>query len=321
MNEPKQLNAKQSPRWMSVVLILAAIYNIVWGIWVILRPNDMFDFANIPRPLYPAIWQCVGMIVGVYGVGYACAARDPLRHWPVTLVGFLGKLFGPIGILYGWLTLTSESPGYLPLRFSVTSLTNDVIWWLPFAAILYAAFKHHNGPSSTNVMSVQAANQQFKSQLGNTIAELSRQQNVLVVLLRHSGCTFCREALADLSQQRAQIESVGTKIVIVHMSDNESTQEYFVHYGVEDLDRISDPECVLYRAYELGRGRLSQLFGPGVWWRGFKSAILNRHGVGKLDGDGFQMPGTFLVRDNQIQKAYRHATAASRPDYCELAGC
>ena len=39
------------------------------------------------------------MIVGVYGVGYATAALDPSRHWPVVLVGLLGKIFGPIGFL------------------------------------------------------------------------------------------------------------------------------------------------------------------------------------------------------------------------------
>ena len=37
------------------------------------------------------------MIVGVYGVGYWIAGDDPYRHWPIVLVGFLGKAFGPVG--------------------------------------------------------------------------------------------------------------------------------------------------------------------------------------------------------------------------------
>ena len=41
--------------------------------------------------------------------------------------------------------------------------------------------------------------------------------------------------------------------------------------------------------------------------------------VGKLVGDGFQMPGVFLLRNGRIEKAFRHQTAADRPDYCELA--
>jgi small multidrug resistance pump len=73
------------------------------------------------------------MIVGVYGIGYACAASDPLRHWPIVLVGLLGKLFGPLGFLMAVLK------GELPWRFGALLLTNDLIWWVPFGLILYHA--------------------------------------------------------------------------------------------------------------------------------------------------------------------------------------
>jgi hypothetical protein len=74
------------------------------------------------------------MIVGVYGVGYLIAAGDPIRHWPIVLVGFLGKILGPIGFL------SSVARGDLPWSWGVTILTNDLIWWLPFAAILHSAW-------------------------------------------------------------------------------------------------------------------------------------------------------------------------------------
>ena len=56
------------PGWMGLTLKLAAVYNIVWGGLTILFPNLMFDLFGMARPSYPEIWQCVGMIVGVYGV-------------------------------------------------------------------------------------------------------------------------------------------------------------------------------------------------------------------------------------------------------------
>ncbi len=87
------------PRWMTLTLRAAGIYNLAWGAWVVLRPADAFHWAGMPEPNYPELWQCIGMIVGVYGLGYWIAARDPARHWPIVLVGFLGKLFGPIGFL------------------------------------------------------------------------------------------------------------------------------------------------------------------------------------------------------------------------------
>ncbi|MCS7469245.1 AhpC/TSA family protein [Stieleria sp. ICT_E10.1] len=312
--------ATEHPSWMTYVLLAAAIYNLAWGGWVGLRPMDLFDLTGIDRPLYPGIWQCVGMIVGVYGVGYAIAATDPYRHWPIVLVGFLGKTFGPIGMAYQWLVLAPGTPGRLPLQWGWVNVTNDLIWWLPFAVILYQSFKFWNAPAGSNEFeSPSRLNELFRSQRDVTLAELSRQHPVLVVFLRHSGCTFCREALQDLREQRDQIEAKGTRIVLVHMGDDESNRSFFESYDLGDVDRISDPECRLYRAYQLDRGRVGQLFGLSVFWRGFKCAILNRHGVGKLGGDGFQMPGAFLVRNNEIVNAFRHPTAASRPDYCSVA--
>ena len=318
----------QSPKWMRWVLMAAAAYNLIWGGWVVLRPMDLFNLTGIEQPLYPGIWQCVGMIVGVYGIGYAIASTNPCRHWPIVLVGFLGKVFGPIGMAYNFVALPVDAPGRLPLSWAWINVTNDLIWLVPFAAILYHAFKTWNDPSShqpamepseSTDEGFQEINRRFRTQFDESIATLSDRSPVLVVFLRHSGCTFCREALQDLVEQRARIEAKGTQIVLVHMGDTEAGQSLFESYGLGDIHQISDPKCELYRAYDLRRGRLGQLFGPDVFWRGFKAAILNRHGVGKLDGDGFQMPGTFLVRDQQIVAAYRHQNAASRPDYCEFA--
>lgn len=130
--------------WMRAVLLVAAAYNVLWGGLVILFPFAVFDVLGMERPNYPQIWQCVGMIVGVYGVGYAAAALDPLRHWPVVLVGLLGKIFGPIGFL------SAMVGGTLPLSFGLTILTNDLIWWLPFALILLRAYQSNKTPRGVN---------------------------------------------------------------------------------------------------------------------------------------------------------------------------
>jgi hypothetical protein len=119
--------------WMVGTLWLAATYNVAWGTLVVLAPLAPFRWAGMEPPNYPQIWQCVGMIVGVYGVGYAIAAGDPLRHWPIVLVGLLGKVLGPIGFAL------SVVRGELPWIAGWTILTNDVIWWVPFACILRRA--------------------------------------------------------------------------------------------------------------------------------------------------------------------------------------
>ena len=93
----------------------------------------MFKLVEMELPRYPELWQCIGMIVGVYGVGYIIAASNASRHWPIVLVGFLGKLFGPIGMAW------AVYRGTLPLKFGIANLTNDLIWLIPFALVLIHA--------------------------------------------------------------------------------------------------------------------------------------------------------------------------------------
>ena len=129
---------QSSPAWMSRWLVAAGIYNLAWGGLTVLFPRWLFDLTGMEQPNYPFIWQCVGMIVGVYGIGYLAAARAPLIHWPVVLVGFLGKIFGPIGFV------DAAVRGILPWGAGWVNLTNDVIWWLPFGLILWRAWQFHH---------------------------------------------------------------------------------------------------------------------------------------------------------------------------------
>ena len=140
------------PGWARAALITAAVYNVAWGCWVVLLPEMAFRLAGMNPPRYSEIWQCVGMIVGVYGVGYAIAATDPLRHWPIVLVGLLGKVFGPIGFVDAALR------GALPWAVGWTILTNDLIWWVPFGAVLHRAWSvRREAPASGEGCEVDAA--------------------------------------------------------------------------------------------------------------------------------------------------------------------
>lgn len=313
-------SASGAPKWMSTTLWAAAIYNLAWGGWVVARPGDLFRLSGIEPPLYPGIWQCVGMIVGVYGVGYAIAATAPLRHWPIVLVGLLGKLFGPIGFLLNRWAAGPGDAGVLPWNWAWTLVTNDLIWWVPFSMILYAAFRQAAGPASTEAMTAEEANLRVRTQGGQTLAELSRDQTLMVVFLRHQGCTFCREAVADLVAAEGRLRQLGVSPVLVHMGTDAEGADFFRRYGAGDWPRVSDPDGRLYRSYRLPRGKFWELFGPAVWGRGFRAAVLRGHAVGRMVGDGFQLGGVFLVRDGRVVAEYRQATSADRPDYCELAG-
>ena len=123
--------------WMRLVLRIAAIYNIVWGAWVVLFPEHFFELTGMEPLNHLMIWQGMGMVIGVYGLGYWWAATDPGTHWPIVAVGFLGKIFGPIGFFFNY------AQGIVPFEFIYTLFTNDFIWWIPFFLILKQAWKEN----------------------------------------------------------------------------------------------------------------------------------------------------------------------------------
>ena len=44
----------------------AALYNVLWGAFVVLFPFALFGFLGMGFLNHPEIWQCVGMIAVVY---------------------------------------------------------------------------------------------------------------------------------------------------------------------------------------------------------------------------------------------------------------
>ncbi len=163
--------------------------------------------------------------------------------------------------------------------------------------------------------------EQMVANTGQTVQEMSLVQPIMLVFLRHFGCTFCREALSDIAKRRKEIEKTGARLVFVHMTDNEIADRYFNRYKLAGAAHVSDPECHYYAAFGLVKGNFTQLFGLHFFIRGFQAGILEGHGSGKLLGDGFQMPGIFVVQDGEIKESFIHKLVSERPDYLELAKC
>lgn len=112
------------------IFALAAAYNIAFGLWTVVAPNSFFRLFHLQLPRYPAIWSCLGMVVGLYGIGYAYAARRLDRAFPFIAIGLAGKVLGPIG----WV-LAVRNGGWSGRTFPLI-VFNDLIWWLPFGFFL-----------------------------------------------------------------------------------------------------------------------------------------------------------------------------------------
>lgn len=295
--------------YSSHCLKFAALYNLIWGSFIVLWPAIIFDLAGLKQPLYPGLWQCIGMIVGVYGIGYWIASHDYKTHWPIVLVGFLGKIFGPIGFLM------SLYRGEFNLAFGTVIIFNDLIWWVPFALILADVFKAHatlpdqpNYPKWQNLLLPD----------GTNLVAASCKQNIILVLVRHQGCTFCRESISLLSKYRRQIINLGFEPILVHMGSTDASQSLRTAYGLEDLIIISDPDRLFYQSLSLQRGSWRQLFGLRIWWRGLVVGIIKRRGVGKLVGDGFQLGGVFLILDGNLKSLHLPKDAADMENWPKI---
>lgn len=117
-------------KFHQITFLLAGIYNICWGLWAALDPNWLFRFAEMPPINYPDIFACLGMVIGLYGVIYLEVARRPERGFLLAAVALAGKILGPVGLL-----ILIYQGKWQPAAI-VMCVTNDFIWWIPFALYL-----------------------------------------------------------------------------------------------------------------------------------------------------------------------------------------
>ena len=105
----------------------ATIYNVTWGISVVLYPHWYLALSGLDGAAAP-LAQGIGMMVAVYAYGYYLLARDPERYAQFIWIALAGKTFGALGYVACVLA------GTLPWRFGVTTFANDLIWFPAFWA-------------------------------------------------------------------------------------------------------------------------------------------------------------------------------------------
>jgi len=162
---------------------------------------------------------------------------------------------------------------------------------------------------------------ELKTNKDRNILTLSDESPVLVIFLRHFGCIYCRASLKELAAKKSFFEAKNVKLVFVHMADDKIADAYFGDHGLPDAEHISDPSTRVYQSFGLGKGNLNQLFGLKNWIRGFEAVSSGTFIELKQVGDGFQMPGVFLIFKKSLEESYVHYYASDRPDYENMLKC
>lgn len=125
---------KRRRRFHRATFVVAGLYNIAWGLYAAVDPQYVFRFAEMPPMVHPQIFACLGMVVGLYGLLYLEVARSPEKGFLLAAVGLVGKILGPIGLL------VLIGTGQWPVGTLILCLTNDFVWWIPFALYLADAW-------------------------------------------------------------------------------------------------------------------------------------------------------------------------------------
>ena len=172
-------------------------------------------------------------------------------------------------------------------------------------------------PGQTDVFAVM---QQYRTESGRTLLELVDESPLLLIFLRHFGCSFCRQTLDDVSKLRSQIEAKGIRPVFVHLGTPERAKPYFDYYHLSDIERVSDPQASLYTqpVFDLARQSAFSHFLVAKVWKAWLEGAIRKYGFGMLKEDGDQMPGIFFLRERAIVRAFRYKTIADEPDYLRL---
>src|SRR5271156_1678591 len=102
------------------------------------------------------------------------------------------------------------------------------------------------GLSSTDDVARAFASIQTES--GASLLALVEASPVLLIFLRHFGCSFCRQAISDVADLREELARRGGRPVFVHLGTPERAKPFFDYYGIGDVERISDPEAKIYRS-------------------------------------------------------------------------
>ena len=298
------------PRWMFLTTTFSGALSLLCAVWAIGWPSLWFKWSNMPIEGHREMWMTVGLFNGAIGLSLLISSSNPSRYWPNIFIALLAKIGTTTGFLWAF------SQGVFPLRAGWVILLNSTLLIPPLFFVLWRIAQVYAGKPllRETPYTLEEALQRYTLNSGKSLYDVSSDQTIVVVFMRHFGCTFTRQLLRKLGNLEELANQHNTKLVLVHMLQRGEETPYL---NRADIARVSDPYCELYRTFGLGKGGLLELFGPTVILQGIM-ALIKGCGVGHLAGDGLQLPGAFIVKNGKIIRAQRAKTAAELPQLEKL---
>jgi alkyl hydroperoxide reductase subunit AhpC len=120
-----------------------------------------------------------------------------------------------------------------------------------------------------------------------------------------------------LRRHEKEFEGLDLHVVVVTFEARERADEYVRETGLR-WPLLIDRQRALYRAYGMGRGRWSAIWGPATW-RAYVQLIARGRRLRRPTGDVYQLGGDVIV-DPQGKVALHHVGKgpADRPAVAAL---
>ncbi len=129
----------------------------------------------------------------------------------------------------------------------------------------------------------------------------------VIVWLRHFGCVFCREQVAEIRANRVDIEALGGGIAFVG-NGTPRAAAWFQERFAADSTVLTDPDLASYHAIGARSGLLSTL-GPGAWGAGLR-AFRTGARQSTTKGHAYQQGGLVVMAPGN-RVVYQHVSRAA----------
>lgn len=125
------------------------------------------------------------------------------------------------------------------------------------------------------------------------LEETWRERPVALVLLRHFGCSFCREHAAELQEDVGRIREAGGDIVAIGMGTPAHAADFRRSSGIE-FQLLVAPDTSVHRAAGLAGGDWMKVLGPRAW-PSIVRATRKGYRAKRTGADMSQLGGTFVI--------------------------
>lgn len=149
-----------------------------------------------------------------------------------------------------------------------------------------------------------------------TLRDQLGDATTLLVFLRHFGCVFCRETIAEL---RRASEASDFPPLLFFFQGTPTEGRALLRRDWPTVRAVADAGLRFYEGFGVERMGWLDLLRPGLW-AAERRARAKGLAQGERSGDIWRLPGVFLVRGDRILWAHEFRHAGDLPDFAAVPG-